>query len=98
MLLVFQIEKRSLPLSPVTRVIHTAVEKAGLSLAADKRRLSRYYLTRLNVHQLQTILTELQGHAEVLNEELVELLMVRDDLHISQDATLIDIEDLSRYL
>nr|XP_040223409.2 schwannomin-interacting protein 1-like [Anopheles coluzzii] len=93
-----EIEKRSLPLSPVTRVIHTAVEKAGLSLAADKRRLSRYYLTRLNVHQLQTILTELQGHAEVLNEELVELLMVRDDLHISQDATLIDIEDLSRYL
>ncbi|XP_035894550.1 schwannomin-interacting protein 1-like [Anopheles stephensi] len=93
-----EFEKRSLPLSPVTRVIHTAVEKAGLSLAQDKRRLSRYYLTRLNVHQLQTILTELQGHAEVLNEELVELLMERDELHISQDATLIDIEDLSRYL
>uniref|UniRef100_A0A182M1B6 Schwannomin interacting protein 1 C-terminal domain-containing protein n=1 Tax=Anopheles culicifacies TaxID=139723 RepID=A0A182M1B6_9DIPT len=93
-----EFEKRSLPLSPVTRVIHTAVEKAGVSLAPDKRRLSRYYLTRLNVHQLQTILTELQGHAEVLNEELVELLMERDDLHISQDATLIDIEDLSRYL
>ncbi|XP_050068929.1 schwannomin-interacting protein 1 [Anopheles maculipalpis] len=93
-----EFEKRSLPLSPVTRVIHTAVEKAGLSLAPDKRRLSRYYLTRLNVHQLQTILTELQGHAEVLNEELVELLMERDELHISQDATLIDIEDLSRYL
>uniref|UniRef100_A0A182S9M4 SCHIP-1 domain-containing protein n=1 Tax=Anopheles maculatus TaxID=74869 RepID=A0A182S9M4_9DIPT len=93
-----EFEKRSLPLSPVTRVIHSAVEKAGLSLAPDKRRLSRYYLTRLNVHQLQTILTELQGHAEVLNEELVELLMERDELHISQDATLIDIEDLSRYL
>ncbi|XP_052899286.1 uncharacterized protein LOC128305736 [Anopheles moucheti] len=93
-----EFEKRNLPLSPVTRVIHTAVEKAGLSLAPDKRRLSRYYLTRLNGHQLQTILTELQGHAEVLNEELVELLMERDDLHISQDATLIDIEDLSRYL
>uniref|UniRef100_A0A182PE26 SCHIP-1 domain-containing protein n=1 Tax=Anopheles epiroticus TaxID=199890 RepID=A0A182PE26_9DIPT len=93
-----EIEKRSLPLSPVTRVIHTAVEKAGLCLAPDKRRLSRYYLTRLNVSQLQTILTELQGHAEVLNEELVELLMERDELHISQDATLIDIEDLSRYL
>ncbi|XP_053671143.1 schwannomin-interacting protein 1-like [Anopheles nili] len=93
-----EIEKRSMPLSPVTRVIHTAVEKAGLSLATDKRRLSRYYLTRLNVHQLQTILTVLQGHAEVQNEELVELLMERDELHISQDATLIDIEDLSRYL
>ncbi|XP_058129015.1 uncharacterized protein LOC131284153 [Anopheles ziemanni] len=93
-----EIEKRSLPLSPVTQVIHTAVEKAGLCLAADKRRLSRYYLTRLNVAQLRTILLELQGHAEVLNEELVQLLMERDDLHISQDATLVDIEDLSRYL
>ncbi|XP_052866873.1 uncharacterized protein LOC128273010 [Anopheles cruzii] len=93
-----EIEKRSLELSPVTKVIHAAVEKAGLALAADKRRLSRYYLTRLNVAQLQTILIELQCHAEVLNEELVELLMERDELHISQDATLIDIEDLSRYL
>ncbi|XP_049536176.1 uncharacterized protein LOC125951400 [Anopheles darlingi] len=93
-----EIVKRSLPLSPMTKVVHTAVEKAGLELAADKRRLSRYYLTRLNVAQLQTILVELQSHAEVLNEELVQLLMERDDLHISQDATLIDIEDLSRYL
>ncbi|XP_050088501.1 uncharacterized protein LOC126572855 [Anopheles aquasalis] len=93
-----EIVKRSLPLSPMTKVVHTAVEKAGLALAADKRRLSRYYLTRLNVTQLQTILVELQSHAEVLNEELVQLLMERDDLHISQDATLIDIEDLSRYL
>ncbi|XP_058057246.1 uncharacterized protein LOC131208488 [Anopheles bellator] len=93
-----EFEKRSLELSPVTKVIHAAVEKAGLALAADKRRLSRYYLTRLNVAQLQTILIELQCHAEVLNEELVELLMERDELHISQDATLIDIEDLSRYL
>uniref|UniRef100_A0A182JGT0 SCHIP-1 domain-containing protein n=1 Tax=Anopheles atroparvus TaxID=41427 RepID=A0A182JGT0_ANOAO len=93
-----EIEKRSLPLSPVTQVIHTAVEKAGHCLAADKRRLSRYYLTRLNVPQLRTILLELQCHAEVLNEELVQLLMERDELHISQDATLIEIEDLSRYL
>uniref|UniRef100_A0A182FRW3 SCHIP-1 domain-containing protein n=1 Tax=Anopheles albimanus TaxID=7167 RepID=A0A182FRW3_ANOAL len=93
-----EIVKRSLTLSPMTKVVHTAVEKAGLALAADKRRLSRYYLTRLNVAQLQTILVELQSHAEVLNEELVQLLMERDDLHISQDATLIDIEDLSRYL
>uniref|UniRef100_A0AAG5CUK7 Schwannomin interacting protein 1 C-terminal domain-containing protein n=1 Tax=Anopheles atroparvus TaxID=41427 RepID=A0AAG5CUK7_ANOAO len=93
-----EIEKRSLPLSPVTQVIHTAVEKAGHCLAADKRRLSRYYLTRLNVPKLRTILLELQCHAEVLNEELVQLLMERDELHISQDATLIEIEDLSRYL
>lgn len=31
-----------------------------------------------------------------LNEELVQLLLVRDELHTEQDAMLVDIEDLTR--
>lgn len=31
-----------------------------------------------------------------LNEELVQLLVVRDELHMEQDAMLVDIEDLTR--
>lgn len=31
-----------------------------------------------------------------MNEELVQLLLVRDELHTEQDAMLVDIEDLTR--
>lgn len=31
-----------------------------------------------------------------LNEDLVKLLMERDDLHMMQDSKLVDIEDLTR--
>lgn len=34
--------------------------------------------------------------ASGLNEELVQLLVIRDELHTEQDAMLVDIEDLTR--
>jgi Schwannomin-interacting protein 1. len=33
-----------------------------------------------------------------LNEKLVRYLMERDELHMTQDSMLVDIEDLTRYL
>lgn len=82
----------------VTEVIRTAVQKAGAKLQEDKRRVSRQFLTNLNIAQLQVIVNDLQRYIELLNDELVQLLMERDELQMSQDATLIDIEDLSLYL
>lgn len=80
----------------VTGVIRTAVQKAGVT-AFESRRVSRKFLTNLNIAQLQVIVNDLQRYIELLNDELVQLLMERDELQMSQDATLIDIEDLSLY-
>ena len=32
------------------------------------------------------------------NEELMQMLLKRDDFHMEQDSMLVDIEDLTRYL
>lgn len=51
-----------------------------------------------NKHQKHS--EKLKGAADVadvgLNEELVQLLLLRDELHVEQDAMLVDIEDLTR--
>ncbi len=33
-----------------------------------------------------------------LNEQLMKMLMERDELHMSRDSLLVDIEDLTTYL
>ncbi|EAT39631.1 AAEL008571-PA [Aedes aegypti] len=77
----------------VTEIIRSAVQKAGVTMQNDKRRVSRQFLTCLNIAQLQVIVNDLQTYIAILNDELVQLLMKRDELQMSQDATLIDIED-----
>lgn len=64
----------------------------------ERRRLSRQILTEMNVAQLQVIINDLHSQIEVLNENLVEYLMARDDLHMEQDSMLVDIEDLTQYM
>lgn len=74
------------------------MKKVGVPLPQQKRRVSRQTLTDLNVAQLQVIVNELHSQIESFNSNLVQLLMDRDDLHMGQDAMLVDIEDLTRYL
>ncbi len=66
----------------------------GLSypeLTADK-------LQSLNIAALQVIVNHIHTQIESLNEELVTLLIGKDELEIEQDSQLLDIEDLSHSL
>lgn len=84
--------------SPITEIIRNSLEKVGITMEPEKRRVSRQMLTEMNVAQLQIIVNELHTQIERLNENLVQYLMERDELHMSQDSMLVDIEDLTRYL
>lgn len=84
--------------SPITNMIRISIEKVGYHFPAEKRRVSRQMLTDMNVAQLQIIVNDFHTQIESLNEQLVKYLMDRDDLHMSQDSMLVDIEDLTRYL
>lgn len=94
----FQIERQNQSVSPITAIIRGSLEKVGVQMTADKRRVSRQMLTEMNIAQLQILVNSLHTHIEELNESLVNYLMERDDLHDSQDAMLVDIEELTRYM
>jgi len=70
----------------------------GIPFPWECRRLSRQILTEMNIAQLQVIVNDLHTQIEGLNEELVQMLLKRDDCHMEQDSMLVDIEDLTRYL
>jgi len=60
-------------------------------------KVNRRTISRLNVAQLQLIQNDYLAQIESLNEELVSLLVSRDELVMEQDAMLTDIEDLSEF-
>uniref|UniRef100_A0A1I8Q2I7 Schwannomin interacting protein 1 C-terminal domain-containing protein n=1 Tax=Stomoxys calcitrans TaxID=35570 RepID=A0A1I8Q2I7_STOCA len=93
-----EIERQNQSVSPITAIIRGSLEKVGVQMTADKRRVSRQMLTEMNIAQLQILVNSLHTHIEELNESLVNYLMERDDLHDSQDAMLVDIEELTRYI
>ncbi|XP_076325341.1 uncharacterized protein LOC143233231 [Tachypleus tridentatus] len=69
----------------------------GFPLDDRRYKISKYSLSDMNLGQLQMIVSGIYRQIENLNEELVELLLERDSLHMEQDAMLVDIEDLTRY-
>ncbi|XP_062409779.1 schwannomin-interacting protein 1-like [Sardina pilchardus] len=62
-----------------------------------KRSLRPGDLRDMSLGQLQVITNDLHSQIQSLNEELVELLLLRDELHVEQDAMLVDVEDLTRH-
>ncbi|XP_012731957.1 schwannomin-interacting protein 1 isoform X2 [Fundulus heteroclitus] len=62
-----------------------------------KWNLRRGDMRDMSLGQLQVITNDLHSQIQNLNEELVQLLLMRDELHVEQDAMLVDIEDLTRH-
>jgi len=68
-----------------------------LGLPLDTK-LNRRTVSKLNVAQLQLIQNDYLSQIQGLNEELVSLLVRKDDLTMEQDALMTDIEDLSQFV
>ncbi|KAK9510431.1 hypothetical protein O3M35_005221 [Rhynocoris fuscipes] len=83
---------------PVVPLIVRSLNRVGVTLPEGRRRATRQILTNMNVAQLQVLVNDLHTHIEQLNEGLMSLLMERDELHMSQDSMLVDIEDITRFL
>lgn len=69
---------------------------ASLLLPPGSRCFTRPVLSKLTVRKLQLILNDLRGQVESLNEDLVKLLLQRDELNMERDGKLVEIEDLDR--
>ncbi|KAK7882663.1 hypothetical protein WMY93_028837 [Mugilogobius chulae] len=89
-----EVEKQNRKKSPVADLLP---HMPHISECLMKRSLKPTDLRDMTVGQLQVIVNDLHSQIESLNEELVQLLLIRDELHMEQDAMLVDIEDLTRH-
>ncbi|KAK6310496.1 hypothetical protein J4Q44_G00185510 [Coregonus suidteri] len=80
--------------SPVADLLH---HLPHISEGLMKRSLRRGDMRDMSLGQLQVITNDLHSQIQSLNEELVQLLLMRDELHVEQDAMLVDVEDLTRH-
>uniref|UniRef100_A0A8C9UWG0 Schwannomin interacting protein 1 C-terminal domain-containing protein n=1 Tax=Spermophilus dauricus TaxID=99837 RepID=A0A8C9UWG0_SPEDA len=88
-----EVEKQNRKKSPVADLLP---HLPHISECLMKRSLKPADLRGMTLGQLQVIVNDLHSQIESLNEELVQLLLIRDELHTEQDAMLVDIEDLTR--
>ncbi|KAM5154552.1 schwannomin-interacting protein 1 isoform 5-T5 [Callospermophilus lateralis] len=89
-----EVEKQNRKKSPVADLLP---HLPHISECLMKRSLKPADLRGMTLGQLQVIVNDLHSQIESLNEELVQLLLIRDELHTEQDAMLVDIEDLTRH-
>eukprot|EP00058_Branchiostoma_floridae_P014395 XP_002599883.1 hypothetical protein BRAFLDRAFT_230159 [Branchiostoma floridae] len=91
-----EVEKQNRKKSPVADVVAATPSMAVISENLKRRKLKQRDLMNMSPGQLQVIVNDLHCEIESLNEELVQALMARDELHMEQDSMLVDIEDLTR--
>lgn len=85
------VERQQRKLSPLSSLV-------GFTFPEGWCKLDGEILNNMNLAQIQVIVNDLHSQIENLNEELVRLLLERDDLHMEQDSMLVDIEDLTQHL
>uniref|UniRef100_A0A0B7ABM3 Schwannomin interacting protein 1 C-terminal domain-containing protein n=1 Tax=Arion vulgaris TaxID=1028688 RepID=A0A0B7ABM3_9EUPU len=87
-----EVDKQTKKKSPIADMV-------GIPALGSGRRLhlKRSKLLDMNIAQLQVLVNDLHSQIELLNEDLVHLLIERDDLHMEQDSMLVDIEDLTSH-
>ncbi|MGH0161298.1 UNVERIFIED_CONTAM: hypothetical protein FKN15_049078 [Acipenser sinensis] len=90
-----EVEKQNRKKSPVADLLP---HLPHISECLMKRSLKPIDLRDMTIGQLQVIVNDLHSQIESLNEELVQMLLIRDELHMEQDAMLVDIEDLTRLI
>ncbi|XP_064614842.1 uncharacterized protein LOC135479055 isoform X2 [Liolophura sinensis] len=86
-----EVERQMKKKSPIADMV-------GIPGFGDGRRhkLTRKMMEGMNLAQIQVLVNDLHSQIENLNEDLVRMLVERDDLHMEQDSMLVDIEDLTR--
>ncbi|KAJ8274186.1 hypothetical protein COCON_G00088110 [Conger conger] len=89
-----EVERQTRRKSPVADLLP---HLPHISECLMKRSIRPIDLRDMSFGQLQVIVNDLHSQIESLNEELVEMLVVRDELQVEQDAMLVDIEDLTRH-
>ncbi|XP_074604552.1 schwannomin interacting protein 1 [Brevipalpus obovatus] len=61
-------------------------------------RLTRNVLHQMSASKLKVLVNDYHGRIKALNDELVDILQERDELHMEQDSILVDIEDMTIFL
>ncbi|XP_022093890.1 uncharacterized protein LOC110981038 isoform X3 [Acanthaster planci] len=92
-----ELERQQRKKSPVTELAGVS----GMTDICDRlhgKKLTQRALKNMSLSKLQFVVNDLHSQIESLNEELVQLLIRRDELQMEQDSKLIDIEDLTRWI
>ncbi|XP_071798391.1 uncharacterized protein [Asterias amurensis] len=92
-----EFERQQRKKSPVTELAGVS----GMTDISDRlygKKFTQRALKNMSVSKLQFVVNDLHSQIESLNEELVQLLIRRDELQMEQDSKLIDIEDLTRWI
>ncbi|ELT97320.1 hypothetical protein CAPTEDRAFT_74919, partial [Capitella teleta] len=86
-----EVERQLRKKSPIAEIV-------GIPGIGDgkRRHIRPQLMYQMNLAQIQVVVNDLHAQIESLNEELVLLLVERDDLHMEQDSMLVDIEDFTR--